>query len=164
MVCTNINKTIKFKKKKSNRDVSRRSHTRGAQWAINFGSLDQSWRMSPSTPPRQFDATEIFFHGAPACTWMAGADPGLFINSCVLSLPKKGRVTGAPEWHTLSLCWFTSQSFLFFVTLRFSFSPSFPSYFFLFSLIFFFLFWRLKWHRGTGSPKAPRIRPCLKLF
>ena len=58
------------------RGVSRRSHTLGARWVINFGALERSWRMSPSTLPfpHQFGTPEVFFPGAPACAWMAGAD------------------------------------------------------------------------------------------
>ena len=38
------------------------------QWVINFGTLEQNLRMSPSTPSHQFGTPEVFFPGAPACT------------------------------------------------------------------------------------------------
>ena len=43
------------------RGVSRMSFTAGPQWVINFGALDQSWRMSPSPPPPVILAPLKFF-------------------------------------------------------------------------------------------------------
>ena len=62
-----------------NRGVSMRSQTGGPS-VINFGTLEQSWRMVPSPTPnppprRQFGAPEVVsslepLWGTPACAWM----------------------------------------------------------------------------------------------
>ena len=48
--------------------------TGGAKWVIDFGALEQSWRITPSPPhpwnmTRQFGTPEVFFSGAPICAW-----------------------------------------------------------------------------------------------
>ena len=115
----------------------------GAKWVINFGALEQNWRMSPShSPPPpsnmtcQFSTPEVFFPGAPACAW-----------NCL---------HGAP----LVMLIYNLTFFLFYF---------FPSFFLSFSLLslsfpFFFLFWRpFGDHGGRGPQSPPKIRPCLPL-
>ena len=98
---------------------------RGAQRVINFGALEQSWRMAPLTPtsvnlaPLKFSSLEPLW-GAPACAWMAPYSP----------------------------CWFI---FFFF----FPFFPSFFLSFFPFSFLFLLFLAPLRWPGGGRSPQSP---------
>ena len=127
-------------------------------------ALETAWH--PSRPfLRQFGAPEIFFPGAPACTWNCIWRPSRpFLRQFgapVVFFP------GAPActWNCmapLSSYWFNLLSFFFFAPSFFLFfflvpffSSFFPSLFLSFSFFSFFLA-PLWWPRGAQAPKPPQ--------
>ena len=140
---------------------------------LTFSSLEPLLALETTWHPfrpflRQFGAPDIFFSGAPACTWNCVWRPSRPF------LPQFGApdvfFPGAPActWNCmvpLSSYWFNLLSFFFLscsLSSLFSFLfPSFPLFpffsllsFFL-SLSFFSFLAPLWWHRGAQAPKAP---------
>ena len=110
-------------------------------------ALETAWPLSSFL--RQFGAPDVFFPGAPACTW-----------NCMAPL--------SSYWFNLLSFFFSFllplSSLFFFLILFFSsfflFSPFSLSFPFLFSL-FLAPLW---WPRGAQAPKAPpKIRPWLNI-
>ena len=133
-------------------------------------SLETAWR--PSRPfLRQFGAPDVFFPGAPACTWNCMAPLSSFSPS-ICAPDVFYPFSSVCTWNCmapLSSYWFTFRSFFFLscsLFLPFFLFPSFPLFSsFLLSLSFPFLFSfflaPLFWPRGAWAPKAPpKIRPC----